>query len=251
MAQTSNFYRIGKPFIQLDKVESTNNYAMGLINDGMASHGTVVYTENQTRGKGQRNKIWISGRGDSLTMSVIIRPEGILRENPFSVIATTAISCYKLLKKYLTDNLAVKWPNDLFFADKKAGGILVESKIRNGSAEWMVIGIGINLNQNSEELLPSATSLKNETGKQINVLDFAHELIDILNEDFLYVSKNKSDDFIEVYNRLLYCRNKRVKLIYRNNEIETVIRKVSITGELFTDDGNFIQGDIQWTNLPS
>lgn len=249
MAQTPIFYRIGKPFITLVSVESTNNYAMGLITKGIATHGTIVYTENQTKGRGQRDKEWLSAPGESLTFSIILRPEGIFQQNSFSVIATTAISCYKMLKKYLPEGLSVKWPNDLYYADKKAGGILIESRMRNNLAEWMVVGIGINLNQPEEKLLTTATSIKKETGKPIHVKDFAMELIETLNDDFQYVFENQQEGFLEVYNRLLYCRNKKATLIYRGQSFETIIRKVTNNGELITGHGKFIQGDVQWKAL--
>jgi BirA family biotin operon repressor/biotin-[acetyl-CoA-carboxylase] ligase len=246
LAQTPNLYSIGKPFIKLDQVESTNNYAMGLVHDGIASHGTVVYTGNQTNGKGQRGRQWESAPGKSLTMSIIIQPTGIFQTHPFSVLATTAISCYKLLKIYIPEGLSIKWPNDLYCSDKKAGGILVESRIREGIPEWMVIGIGINLNQEKENLLPTATSIKNETGFTIPVEDFAWKLIQHLNEDFNEVLQSAGNTYLEVYNRILYCRNRQVRLIQGDRELETVIRNVNAKGELITDDGIFYQGDVQW-----
>jgi BirA family biotin operon repressor/biotin-[acetyl-CoA-carboxylase] ligase len=118
---------IGTPFVELLSVESTNNYAMGLVRAGMASHGTAVFAHDQTKGKGQRNKQWDSEGSKNIAISLVIEP-GFMNGRPMFLLSMmTAVGVVNFFNNYIADELKIKWPNDIYWRDRKAAGILIEN----------------------------------------------------------------------------------------------------------------------------
>ena len=138
---------IGEPFIELLTVESTNNYAMGLARAGMAQHGMVVFTHEQTKGKGQRAKEWLSQTGQNIAMSIIIEPSKLKVSGIFLLSMMTAVALQEFFGNFVADETKIKWPNDIFWRDRKAAGILIENLWQGSEWKFTVIGIGINVNQ--------------------------------------------------------------------------------------------------------
>ena len=152
---------IGQPFIELPTVESTNNYAMGLVRAAMAQHGTAVFSHEQTKGKGQRNKNWLSSKNQNIAISVIVKPGKLSSSELFVLSMMTAVGVHEFLCRYAGDEVKIKWPNDIYWRDRKAAGILIENIWQAGHWEFAVIGIGINVNQSDfGKLGKKAVSLK-------------------------------------------------------------------------------------------
>ena len=149
------------------KLDSTNTKAWEMISEN-AESGTVVVTDNQVKGRGRQFNTWLSIPGKSLTFSIILYPNALPNQiNLYSLIAGLAITdC--LIENNIQAQL--KWPNDILINSKKVSGILCESKISGGVIKSMVIGIGLNVNENITdlpvELCNKATSLQIESGKQ-------------------------------------------------------------------------------------
>jgi BirA family transcriptional regulator, biotin operon repressor / biotin---[acetyl-CoA-carboxylase] ligase len=239
---------IGKPFIILPSVDSTNNYAMGLIHAGMAKHGTAVFALEQTQGKGQRGKVWNSIPGLNIVLSVVIRPATVLGK-PFVLSAAVALACYDLFSKYAGAEVSLKWPNDLYWRDRKAGGILIESSGMKGRANRYVAGIGININQTEfPESVQNAVSLKQITGKEFDVQQLAKELCEHLELRWQQVLSLDST-VLPDYNQVLYRLNESVRLKKENAVFETTIKGVNYAGELITEDTierSFRVGEVVW-----
>ena len=147
-------------WIELDTVDSTNNYAMALVHEGVAQHGMVVIAKHQTKGKGQRGKVWETIPDANLSFSIIVQPHFLLPAQAFQLLATTAVAIQNQLEPIIGDELKIKWPNDLYWRDRKTGGILIENVIRGTQWQWSVIGIGINVNQTAFVQLQNPVSLK-------------------------------------------------------------------------------------------
>ena len=170
----SSLNPIGLPFIELATVDSTNNYAMGLAHAGMAQHGTAVFAHEQVKGKGQRNKTWVSGKGQNISLSIILNPELLSISPLFLLSMATAIAVKHLLDHFTNDEMRIKWPNDLYWRDRKAAGILIENLWQGGRWKNAIVGIGININQDDfGELQSRAVSLKQITGKDHDPLSLA------------------------------------------------------------------------------
>ena len=158
---------IGQTIQYYPNLDSTNTKAWELISEKV-ENGTVVITDNQTKGRGRQSHKWISIPGKSLTFSIIIYPNALPSQiNLYSLCASLAVTdClidYNIQAK-------LKWPNDILINGKKVGGILCESKISGGVIQSLVIGIGLNVNETigdfPEDLRPNVTSLMIKSGKQ-------------------------------------------------------------------------------------
>ncbi len=150
--------------IELESVDSTNNYAMARIHEGLALDGMVYLARHQWAGKGQRGKTWISEPGQNLMMSLVIKPSPLKLTQQFLFSAAIALAILDLAKGFQNKNWKIKWPNDIYWSDRKAGGLLIESVVTGQTWDWAVVGIGMNLNQTSFPVeIPNAISLNQIT----------------------------------------------------------------------------------------
>ncbi len=231
-SQTPPLPPIGQPFIKLAQVDSTNNYAMGLIHEGMATHGTAIFAWHQSAGRGQRGKTWISEPGQNITLSLILTPPPGLK--PFILSAIIALSCRELIESYAKSEVYVKWPNDIYWRDRKAGGILIENLVSGIESKWSVAGMGININQVS---FPDETnrpvSLKQITGKSFDSEVLSKELCSLIDKRF---KSYESSSILAEYNENLLFKGKKVNLKSGQVTFETIIKGVNDSGELITYD---------------
>jgi BirA family biotin operon repressor/biotin-[acetyl-CoA-carboxylase] ligase len=240
---------MGNPFIELQQVESTNNYATGMVHAGMAQHGMVVFTHDQTKGKGQHNRGWLSEAGMNIAMSLLLQPPGLALSQSFLVSMAAAVGTQKFFSFYAGTETKVKWPNDLYWRDRKAGGILIENIVQGSEWKAAVIGIGININQtNFEGLHSKAVSLKQITGKSYEPLALAKELCVYLSAAYEVLQMLPSKTIAD-YKNLLYKRNEAVRLKQGPRVFEAVIKDVTALGELVVEhatEERFAVGEVQW-----
>ena len=221
----------------LDSVDSTNNYAMALIQKGEMMTGNAVFALEQTNGKGRRGKHWESNSGSNIMISITTQMQWLSPSRQFELSVAVALGCYELFTKYILANVFIKWPNDLFIGDSKAGGLLIENILHGTLWQWSIIGIGLNINQEYfEEVNLKATSLKKETGKTYNVLKLGKQLHLIILDKIEELKRGNFDKMFEEYNEHLFARNKLVKLKKNNIVFETKIIGVSSSGQLITKD---------------
>lgn len=189
--------------IELEFTDSTNNYAMQLVNDDKAQPGTTVVARSQGGGKGQRGRKWTDTPGESLLMSVVLAPKQPLTEQ-FVFSASVAVAIANVLQNMVGDTpVAIKWPNDIIINDKKAGGILIENVLRGSNWTHSVIGFGLNVNQTEfPDSLPNATSLQIVTGKDFEINALARQIGEHVLASSLF--PKSAQRTMENYNELLY-----------------------------------------------
>lgn len=251
---------LGTPFIELVSVDSTNNYALTQIHAGLAQHGTAFFAHEQVAGKGQRGKTWTTQKDSSLIISIVISPQPLQLMQQFHLSACIALSVSEFFGSYAGNSTRIKWPNDLYWYDRKAGGILIENIIGTKKPEdaagwlWAVVGIGINLNQVSfPQELRNPVSLKQITGKNFDPVILAKELCAIIDRNFKQLIINGFEDIYTTYLSHLYKKNELVKLKKDNRIFEAVIQSVSPTGELVVQhaiEESFRFGEIEWVIPP-
>ncbi len=234
----------------LDTVDSTNNYAMARVKAGMASHGMAWLAHEQTAGKGQRGKGWETQPGKNIAMSIVFQPEFLDARQQFYLSATIALVCFEFFSGYAGDETKIKWPNDLFWRDRKAGGVLIENVFHGKKWKWAIVGIGININQvNFGKAVKNPVSLKQITGKEFDTVALAKELYALLMKKIPELSVKSFDKILEDYNTHLYKLNKNVLLKKEDSIFETVIKAVSAEGKLLTvdeADREFDFGEVEW-----
>ena len=240
----------------LNSVDSTNNYAMGKVRAGSASHGNAYFTYEQTKGKGRRGKVWNAEKGKNIILSIVVQPLFLELNKQFQLSVATSLGCLSFLKKYAEDDMKIKWPNDLFWNDRKAGGILIENVIKGNGWQWAVIGIGININQTNFDLVTNflPVSLKQITGKDFDVIELSRELCTEVLKSINELKNNGFEKMLSEYNKNLFKLNKKVKLKKDNIVFETTLKGVSPHGDLITADTlerQFDFDEVEWQPHPT
>ena len=134
--------------VNLPSVPSTNKYLFEKITHEDVAEGLLIVAEEQTAGKGLANNLWESEAGKNLTFSILLKPEFLEASGQFLITQIVSISVLNVLKKYIPPHLLkVKWPNDIYVAEKKIAGILVQNIVKGKSISHSVVGIGLNVNQ--------------------------------------------------------------------------------------------------------
>ena len=165
-----------KKLIILEKVDSTNNYAMALVQKGEARSGEGIFAKEQINGKGRRGKEWESQRDKNIILTITAQMQWLPVQQQFQLSIAVALGCLDFFTKYIKENIKIKWPNDIFINDRKAGGILIENVVKGNLWQWAVIGIGLNINQQNFDKEIKAISLKQITGLEYDVIELANEL---------------------------------------------------------------------------
>jgi len=236
--------------IELDAIDSTNNYAMHAIDADKAQHGLTIVAKSQEAGKGQRGKTWYDAAGQSLLMSIITAPNAAIRDQ-FVFNASVAAAIADVLRQlYENWDIRIKWPNDIIINDKKAGGILIENVIRGSDWTYGVIGVGLNVNQvNFPPDLPHATSLKKESKNNFDITS----LRDAMREKILASVAHllPPGPCMELYNGYLYKRGRKQLFGNGNSRWEATITGAHADGtlEVRLDDGAsafYHHGQVIW-----
>jgi len=250
---------IGSPFIELQSVDSTNNYARQQIHAGLAQHGMAIFAYEQTAGRGQRGRVWTAEKDLNIALSVLVKPRPLELNQQFQLSACVALAVLEFFMKYAVDKATIKWPNDLYWQDRKAGGVLIESIVSSrepgvGSIssawDWAIIGIGININQGVfPGHLPNPVSLKQITGRSFTVVPMAKELCRVLQHYFQELTTKGFENIYRLYNLHLYKINETVRLKKENRLFDVLIKGVSRDGKLMTEhsmEEEFDFGEVEW-----
>lgn len=164
------------PIVQLDAVDSTNNYAAKLIEGGNARHGTAIMAQFQTEGRGQRGSVWASEAGRNLLASVILLPKSLELKDSFLINKLAGVAVVEYLEDLGIEGAGLKWPNDILVSDKKICGILSETRTDGKKIKAAIVGIGLNVSQVyfGDEL--KATSIILEEGTNANLTEHLREI---------------------------------------------------------------------------
>ncbi|ALI99713.1 biotin--[acetyl-CoA-carboxylase] ligase [Rufibacter tibetensis] len=194
---------LGQQLLFLPECTSTNTEAHLLINKNDATDGCVIVAGAQTGGRGQRGNTWDVEPDKNITLSVILKPTFLEAQIQFSLNIAVALAALDLLREYFSKGATLKWPNDLYCLDQKAGGILIENSISGRFLQHSVIGIGINVNQVSFAQ-PRATSLALLTGQQLPLPRLISKLLENLEHRYLALRNGKAENQKREYLQHLY-----------------------------------------------
>jgi BirA family biotin operon repressor/biotin-[acetyl-CoA-carboxylase] ligase len=230
-----NKHIIGSHIIELKQTASTNAYTDKLLLSVKPDEGTVIIAYKQTQGKGQDQNTWESEANKNLTFSIILYPEFLNPSEQFRLIEVTSLGITDFIKTILPseDNIKIKWPNDIYFGDKKLCGTLVQNSIVGSKLTECIIGIGLNVNQ--ETFLsdaPNPVSLKQISGDSYNLQNCLIDLCSCI--DIRYIQlKNKHYAQLETdYLSLLYRYNEWHDFIIHENAIHARIIGITNFGQL-------------------
>jgi len=209
------------------------------------------FAHEQTAGKGQRGKQWLSEPGNNILLSLVLKPTAIFIQNPFFLSALVATTCTEFLQKISDEEFYIKWPNDLYWRDRKTGGILIENRYLGENWNWAVVGIGINVNQTMfDSDLKRAVSLKQVANKEnFEPVLLARELHQFLLERYENFREGDHAAIVKKYNVELYMKDQEVRLKKDNAIFSTRLVEVNEFGQLITQDTlqrTFDYGQVEW-----
>ena len=228
------------PILFLDEIDSTNQYLINLIESAQTEEGTAVACFHQTSGRGQKGNKWISEPGKNISYSIVIKPDFIPARNQFVISQVISLAAKTFLNEF-TNNISIKWPNDIYWNDQKIAGILIENQLKGDLIDYSVIGIGINVNQElfpSE--LPNPVSLCQITGESYDLNDLVsklHHKIQLSLED---LARGTERDIQRFYVNNLYRRDGFHLYKDEAGDFSARIRGVTASGNLMLEheDGN-------------
>ena len=243
--------KTGSSLVILNQVDSTNNYAMAKVHAGMAKHGDSYFTTEQTAGKGQRGKHWDTANGVNIALSLVLEVKLLNASQQFQLLVSVALGCYDFFAQYAGQETSIKWPNDIYWRDRKAVGVLIENVFQGSNWNFAVVGIGVNINQTSfDPSLKNPVSLKQITGKTHDLEFLAEELKKSVLDRYNSIKKENFDSALAEYNSHLFGRNKKVHFKRGTIHFDTTIQGVSSFGQLITLDAQqeqrFDFGEVEW-----
>lgn len=226
-------------FYFFNEIDSTNNFCKRLANEDFSTP-TVVLSDTQTCGRGTKGRRWISPKNTGLWFSILLKPN-FHPKFLGTIPLLTATAIYESLCEFDIKS-SIKWPNDIFIKDKKVCGILTESNLSVSSIDYLIIGIGINVNLSLNDFNPdlkdTATSLKISYNKDFNRFDILNVILKNFSKLYYNLTEDKVKFIIEKYKANSCVLNKKVSLHYNNTyEIVTPV-DVMNDGSLLVKDTN-------------
>ncbi|MDD4799665.1 MAG: biotin--[acetyl-CoA-carboxylase] ligase [Proteiniphilum sp.] len=182
MEQLSNERRI----IRLEETDSTNRLMKQLVREQRPEEGSLVIADHQTGGRGQMGNSWYSAKGDNLLFSLLIYPQQLPANESFILSRIASLAVKNILDLFV-DDIRIKWPNDIYWKEKKIAGILIENDIQGKEIDNSVIGIGLNINQQTfPPDLPNPVSLWQITGAEHD----REHLLDLFMREFFLLYRD-------------------------------------------------------------
>jgi len=240
---------IGKYITYLPTCHSTNDIASELVQKGLAEEGHIVITDFQTAGRGQRGAAWESTRGLNLTFSVCLQPDFLLVDEQFYLSMAFSLGIKDFLSSY-TEDVSIKWPNDLYVGNKKCCGILIENAIAGLALKKSIVGIGLNINQQTFEN-PKATSLAEITQTTYDLKELLPALLTQLEKYYVQLKNGKKDQIRHGYIQAMYGFGQERKFRDASGEFTGIIEGISNSGMLIINKTNshrteYAMKEIQW-----
>jgi len=229
---------IGKNCIRLGETESTNTFAINLLKNNNIPDGTIILTDKQTNGRGQRGNSWHSEPGMNIICSLILHPKFISVIDYFLLSKITALAIQKTIQYFINNSnqpVQIKWPNDILVSGKKICGILIENTIQQNNLKNSVIGFGINVNQiHFSENLPDSISMAKIASTTFNNELILEKFCSLFETYYIKLKNLKMSLINEEYLKNLYGFSQLIliKEVYPNQLLKGQIKEVKNDGEL-------------------
>lgn len=227
-------------YIHIPETSSTNTYLSEINRLKEVEEGTVVYTDFQTAGKGQRGNTWEAEKCKNILFSIILRPNTIRADKQFIISQFVSLAIKDVLESY-TGNISIKWPNDIYWKEKKICGILIENVLSGDKIQQSISGIGININQTHfSNNLSNPISLRQITGKEYDTTDILDKIINRILLYYKEIMTGQRENIISSYKSSLF-RHKGYHLYDDGKNIfKARIKDIEDSGLLVLETENHI-----------
>lgn len=227
---------LGNNIIFIDKVDSTNNYAIRQITENKPKEGTVFLAESQIAGRGQGSNFWESEPGANLTFSLILCPNfiEILDQYMLSKVVTLGLTDWL---KNIVDNVSIKWPNDIYVGQQKIAGILIENSLQGACISYSVVGIGFNVNQlEFKSDAPNPVSLSQLTSKQWNLNDVLSSICNEMNKWYERLRNGDREQINSAFEKRMMGINSWAQFAINKSPFEAKVKGVNSIGQLVLEN---------------
>lgn len=229
---------IGSQNIFIDNAESTNTIASNLVKTGSIPEGTIIYTNFQKAGRGQKGNRWESEDGKNLLFSIILYPTTINVGDQFLISMTISLGICDFLKQYITA-YRIKWPNDIYAGNGKIAGILIENSVSTDVILTSVAGIGLNINQTIfPDQIPNPVSLGIITGEGYDLTVCFEQIISLLDKRYKQLIGGDHTGIRDEYISILYRLNVWSDFRTDKGMLKGRIVSVDQTGRLIVEGKN-------------
>ncbi|MEO6151490.1 MAG: biotin--[acetyl-CoA-carboxylase] ligase [Mucilaginibacter sp.] len=245
---------VGQNLVTLKEVDSTNNFLKNILsNSKPVPEGTVIMAEAQYAGRGQQQNGWHAEPGKNLTFSLLLNPAFLPVLSQFDLNRVISLGVYKALQPNLGTALKIKWPNDIYYADKKLGGILIKNVVQGDKIKHAIIGIGINVNQvNFPPHVPNPASIKQILHKDYDLRLLLSEICSHIEAGYLKLKAGHIEALREDYLNNLYWLNETRNFQSNSTIFAGIIKNVKPSGLLVVhkdgEDVTFNIKEIEFLN---
>lgn len=229
--------QVGRNLSCYRTVQSTNDTLTQMAEAG-APHGTVVTSEEQTKGRGRLGRIWHSPPGTGVYVSILLRPPFPPEKAP-AISIMTALALADAIRVYLPDDVRIKWPNDVWIGGRKVAGILTELSAEKGKIDYIVVGTGINVNHGvgnfPEELRPIATSIRRALKRKVGRIEVLQNFLRNFEAEYdRYVKHGlkKSHRKVRQYSALI---GQPITIRTGNHEVTGMAVDIDVEGRLIIE----------------
>lgn len=193
----------GKHYVSLPSCPSTNDTASAMLRQGLVYEGSVIRADTQTAGKGQRGNSWESETGVNLLFSLVLSPRFLQISEQFQLTLAVSLGLLEGLQRIVPEGLSIKWPNDLYWHNRKIAGILIENSLKGNQLEHSIAGIGLNVNQRFFDA-PTASSLALITGTDHSLDDLLEQILLGIEKNYLHLRQHGPSELFTRYLQHLY-----------------------------------------------
>lgn len=237
----------GRELVFFDETDSTNIRAKVLGEEG-APHGTLVVAEKQNAGRGRRGRTWVSPAGESIYMTLLLKPEiAIANASMLTLVAAMAIAGAVDQAMGQAHSCGIKWPNDIIVNGKKLCGILTEMTAEADYINHIVVGMGINVNIEdfAPEVAEVATSMRLEAGHRFVRADIIADVMSYFEKYYeIFVQTQDLSGLVDAYNDMLLNCGRQVRIIEQTGEQIATAKGITRTGSLVVADDAGVEREI-------
>lgn len=224
------------PLIRVEETNSTNNYLQALCDERKVEEFTTVVADFQTSGRGQRGNSWESEPGENLLFSFVVFPEFLEARRQFLLSQIVSLAIKEELDNYVAD-ISIKWPNDIYWREKKICGMLIENDLMGRNISQSIAGIGININQKAfYSPAPNPVSLRQITGKQYDILEILENVMVRVQSYYKLLRDGDTEKIATRYEKSLFRKEGMHRYRDANGEFLARILSLEPEGRLILED---------------
>lgn len=222
-------------YLYLKETSSTNTLLKELVQGQYLKEGFTIYTDYQDRGRGQRGNSWESNRSENLLFSTILYPNHIKAVSQFLISQIVSLAIKKVLDMYISD-ASIKWPNDIYWHDKKIAGILIENSLLGDNINYSIIGVGLNVNQmRFLSNAPNPVSMQQITGQVHDINIILNQILDQITE---FYTQGQVENIKKQYKESLYRKDGFFQYSDGKEIFRAQIRDIENSGSLVLEQEN-------------